>query len=388
MTTGRLRAVIDHLWPAGDTLKGEQVYMLLDGARDPRIAQMIRFGRLEYACLYGDRLTPRLQAAAPYLVHLAAASPLTHALLEGAWSRSWGLLLAAPAHVTLRQLRLHFKKYLRVSDEAGTELAFRFYDPRVLRAFLPTLDAADLRQFFAPLARLVVDPQGPRAGIEFSLARDGMTLAARSLAALGTAPLAIGPATLRATPLGARHADAWFRLQNDDDIVRFTRLPRHAHPRAARQWIRTQLAIPDKHTLVLTHPVHGVVGGCALARSGAAALFYYWIGRPYQGHGYGKAALRELARHASGLGIRRLYSAVFADNANSLHVMAAAGFRHLPGVAEGGDPCLPCYCWTLEDDAIAADALRGELQRLMTAAGTTLEPPAIAPQEIAHDAAH
>jgi hypothetical protein len=144
------------LWPGGDSLSGMQVYMLLDGARDERIAPLVRFGRLEYACLFGERLTPALRQAAPYLVHLAPGSTLTATLLADGWTGGWGTVVLAPARVTLTQLRLHFKKLLRVRTEDGRELMFRFYDPRVLRVFLPTCTPHESAQVFGPAAGLVV----------------------------------------------------------------------------------------------------------------------------------------------------------------------------------------------------------------------------------------
>ena len=45
----------------------------------------------------------------------------------------------------------HFRQFLRVRDEAGREFFFRFYDPRVLRVYLPTCNSEELRTFFGPV---------------------------------------------------------------------------------------------------------------------------------------------------------------------------------------------------------------------------------------------
>jgi hypothetical protein len=151
--------MIEQLWPDGDTLSGQQVHMLVDGALDPSIAPMIRFGKLDYDCLFAEPLTPRLRAAAPYLVHLAAGSAQTRAML-GHCVDHWGILMAAPAHVTTRQLRLHFKKLLWVQDEQGRRLNFRFYDPRVLCLYLPTCTRDETRTFFGPVQYLYCNDGG------------------------------------------------------------------------------------------------------------------------------------------------------------------------------------------------------------------------------------
>ena len=46
---------------------------------------------------------------------------------------------------------------------------FRFYDPRVLRIFLPTCDAAQLKEFFGPVAHFICEDEDPAFGLVFSL---------------------------------------------------------------------------------------------------------------------------------------------------------------------------------------------------------------------------
>ena len=155
-----LDAMIAQLWPQGDSLSAPQVHMLADGARDPAISPMIRFGKLDYDCLFAEPLSPRLRAAAPYLVHLAAASAQSREMLRRCSEDPWGILVSAPAHVTTRQLRLHFKKLLWVHDERGRKLNFRFYDPRVLSVYLPTCTKEERLTVFGPAEELFCLEQG------------------------------------------------------------------------------------------------------------------------------------------------------------------------------------------------------------------------------------
>lgn len=149
-----LDAMIAQLWPHGDSLRAPQVHMLADGARNPAIAPMIRFGKLDYDCLYAEPLSPRLRAAAPYLVHLAADSAQSREMLRRCAEDAWGILVKAPSHVTTRQLRLHFKKLLWVQDERGRKLNFRYYDPRVLGVYLPTCTREERATVFGPVQDL------------------------------------------------------------------------------------------------------------------------------------------------------------------------------------------------------------------------------------------
>jgi hypothetical protein len=176
MNDAALHALTAALWPDGDHLKGRQVYWLLDGARDPEILGLLRFGGLEYTCLFAGTLHPRLQAAAPYLVHLSAGSPTTNRLLRQGWGKAWGILTVAAADITLTQQRIHFKKFLRVKTEDGRELAFRYYDPRVLNVYLPTCTTDEFQTVLGPLTALIAESPGGHSMRVFEFDGTGMRL--------------------------------------------------------------------------------------------------------------------------------------------------------------------------------------------------------------------
>jgi hypothetical protein len=142
------------LWPSGSGPRSPQAYLLLDGARDKRIVPMIRSSGLPYECLYSGRLLPELMAAAPYLVQISPESRFFQQVLPRAWGNAWGCFVVARPEVTLEALRRHFRTLLRVQDETGRVMVFRFYDPRVLRVYLPSCTAAERAQFFGPVDSL------------------------------------------------------------------------------------------------------------------------------------------------------------------------------------------------------------------------------------------
>src|SRR3982750_2747742 len=122
----RLREI---LWPAAAGRPSGEVYALLDGARDPRIYPILSRSLTDSCCLYTGELPRALAEVAPYLVALGRDSKLTAGLTEGGWGQSWGVFLSSTA--ILQDLRRHFRRFLRVQDESGRRLIFRFYDPRV-----------------------------------------------------------------------------------------------------------------------------------------------------------------------------------------------------------------------------------------------------------------
>lgn len=160
------------LWPA-DT-PDDRVYALLDGARDPRIERMVRLSGLDYECMFAGVESFRFRTAAPYIVHLEPDSDLTGVLLGEAWGQSWGIFLRTPPEAWLRTVRFHFKQFLRVKDESGRILFFRFYDPRVLRTYLPTCNAAEAKNFLGPAASVIAESEHADAVMVYGLGDDGV----------------------------------------------------------------------------------------------------------------------------------------------------------------------------------------------------------------------
>jgi hypothetical protein len=153
---GVVDALIARLWPQGDRLDGPQVHALVDAARDPRLIGLIDATGLERCCLFAGALSPALRAAAPWLVHLSPGVRFTREFLQLGWGRHWGVLTVAPPDVTLQLLRKHLRTLLRVRDEDGRILMFRFYDPRVLATYLPTCTADEARSVFGPVHAFLI----------------------------------------------------------------------------------------------------------------------------------------------------------------------------------------------------------------------------------------
>lgn len=177
--------LIAYLWPEGDLPTTPQVYALLDRARDRRIKAMIRLSRLEYCCLYGGRLSPVLERAAPYLVHLTPRASFTRDLIGMGWGQSWGILTVVPPDCSMQQQRRHFRTLLRVQTEEGRTLLFRFYDPRVLRIYLPTCTADEAALMFGPIPRLLAESEDAAHLLVYSPDSDGADVNAVPLLSSG-----------------------------------------------------------------------------------------------------------------------------------------------------------------------------------------------------------
>jgi len=152
----RAARLTEALWPSAGRV-GWQVYAVLDAARDERVHPAVLGSGLPHACLYAGRVAPPLARAAPYLVQLAQGSPFTRELLEQRWGEAWGIF--ALGNATLEELRRHFRRFLEVRTEGGQALLFRFYDPRVMRVYLPTCNARELAYVFGPVGMYLMESE-------------------------------------------------------------------------------------------------------------------------------------------------------------------------------------------------------------------------------------
>ena len=157
-----IEQLTQRLWPRGDD---EHTYALLDGARDPKVHPALSASELSARCLYIGELAPALARVAPYLVRLTRGAPATLRLLEASWGEAWGVFFRSSA--PMGALHRHFRRLLRVQDERGRRMLFRFYDPRVLRMYLPTCRPDELDQVFGPVEFFLLEAEETAHIVEF-----------------------------------------------------------------------------------------------------------------------------------------------------------------------------------------------------------------------------
>jgi hypothetical protein len=171
MLNAMRRQILDALWPAGLSSR-MSVFTILDGARDSRIYGALDGCYQEKRCLYSGDLPWQLQMTAPYLVKLDQDDRFTTQLLDNGWGGSWGVFLRT--ETGSQHLCKHLRGLLRVKDEAGRRLIFRYYDPRVLRIYLPTCRPLELETVFGPVAAYLAEGERPSELIEFARKADAL----------------------------------------------------------------------------------------------------------------------------------------------------------------------------------------------------------------------
>ncbi len=161
---GNNQAVHQRLF-ADDTLS---VYSVLDGASVPNLRQKIFEDDPARECLYRGELQPDMAEVAPYLIHLQINTPFADWVLQTGWGKHWGIF--ALSNSDLRTLRRHFRTLLTVHSPEGKPLLFRYYDPRVLRVYLPTCNTEELAAIFGPIDSYLLEDEDPLVLLRYRFA--------------------------------------------------------------------------------------------------------------------------------------------------------------------------------------------------------------------------
>lgn len=143
--TARRQATLQRL-----TAVEAPLFAVLDAARTRQIPRLLQSAREEHQSLYEGPEAVKLSKVAPYLVSLPSGSPTLTRIVNQGWGQSWGIYLSS--RLPFKELRRHLRRFLLVEAEQTREpLYFRFYDPRVLRVFLPTCTPAQRHELFGQI---------------------------------------------------------------------------------------------------------------------------------------------------------------------------------------------------------------------------------------------
>ena len=138
--------------------QGSRVHAVIDGLVVPGIAGKLKGAQLTgWDCLQRGAMSAEAAERAPYLAELSEGSPFTDWLLGEATPTypGWGVLSISMQ--PLLAVREHCRSIGEVILPDGERRGWRWYDPEVLRAVLPTLLAGQLDEVFS-LGQAIVIP--------------------------------------------------------------------------------------------------------------------------------------------------------------------------------------------------------------------------------------
>jgi hypothetical protein len=156
----------------------ETLCVMLDGASVPDLLERLHAEpSLEVECLLRGTLEPDMKQVAPYLVKLEPESEFAEWVVGSGWGRHWGTF--ATSRQGFRALRDHLCQLMIIYRRDGTPLYFRYYDPRVIRTFLPTCTPVQLKQMFGPVDAFMAESDTGDAATVFRRAGDTLSAVQR-----------------------------------------------------------------------------------------------------------------------------------------------------------------------------------------------------------------
>lgn len=146
-------------------------FLLLDAACiDEEMETAFQLNKAN-ATLFNGKGEEYLRPVSPFLFTYSKQTPFAQWVQKEGWGHAWGVFVSA--NVPIFQMNQHFRKCINVRNEKGEIMYFRFYDPRVLRIFLPTCDKQQLKEFFGPVRKYMVEAENPTYVLIFHLGPEG-----------------------------------------------------------------------------------------------------------------------------------------------------------------------------------------------------------------------
>lgn len=136
------------------------IYAVIDGASTKGLLGALDSNQPEYSCLFSGKLNPELAETAPYLIRLDTQTALVDWLFDG-WGKHYGIYALVPDEMEFKAVRKHFRGFMVVKSPQNKPWHFRYYDPRILRDFLPTCDKPQQSQMFGSVKLYIAEGVEP-----------------------------------------------------------------------------------------------------------------------------------------------------------------------------------------------------------------------------------
>ena len=153
-----------------------KLYGVLDCARAPDLYEHAARLEPEAAdCLFAGKLDPALRQASPFVVELAPGDPLSKLWRTQGWGQAWGILLSSNAGLPAVRRRLRHFTLVRLPDGSGPVM-FRFWDPRVLRVYMPLVEPSAAADWFTDIDRYIVETEDGTGSIRYALKNGALSV--------------------------------------------------------------------------------------------------------------------------------------------------------------------------------------------------------------------
>ena len=122
------------------------LYGIIDSARNEDVFRHLITGNVQYRSLFQGTMDEQSYGVSGFLVECQKESLLFQWMTKEAWGDSCCIFFTSK--LSFDELFSHFQKFNRVYLEDDEVVLFRYYDPRVLRVYLPTCNRNEIEVFF------------------------------------------------------------------------------------------------------------------------------------------------------------------------------------------------------------------------------------------------
>jgi hypothetical protein len=141
-------------------------FLVVDGAAATGLIDRLYDDDVEFSCLLTGDLSPDMHEVAPYLVRLIDRSPFYDWFVDVGFGRHFGIVFSASEDMKWHARKL--RKLLRARSPEGEPVFFRFYDPRVMRTYLPSCREAEVVTWFDGVEYYFVEGEDGSVLLRFS----------------------------------------------------------------------------------------------------------------------------------------------------------------------------------------------------------------------------
>ena len=135
------------------------LYGIVDSARNDEVFRFLITGDAQYRSLFEGTMDVQSYGVSGFLVECKSESPLFQWMTSEAWGDHCCIYFISEA--SFDELFEHFQQFNRVYLEDDEVVLFRYYDPRVLRKYLPTCDDEEIDIFFGEVKIYFAESKDP-----------------------------------------------------------------------------------------------------------------------------------------------------------------------------------------------------------------------------------
>lgn len=136
-----------------------KLYGIVDSARNDDVFRYLVTGDVRYKSLFEDTMDVQSYGVSGFLVECKKESALFKWMITEAWGDNCCIFFTSKA--SFDELFTHFQKFNRVYIEGDDVVLFRYYDPRVLRTYLPTCNRDEIETFFGDVGSFFAESNDP-----------------------------------------------------------------------------------------------------------------------------------------------------------------------------------------------------------------------------------